>query len=757
MAAMAAGASGGVAAALALSCMVTASGPDPRLIKARRRPFYAAHDGVTSFSTTGIVMPPAPKACTLAVTHTGRAPAGSAGVLRATPLPLSEMGKGQTGADVHVLVPASAVSPFLRESAGRAELLPGTRLEVALGPMGVGAKHSAPRPCTLLGIVEAPPVGRTVRRLVDSRAASGNPWVVGWSAAANAQGDPARNATPPSAPPPATLQDVLDAHAKLYLKAPTSRPPANESVPERGNARRVYEEEGANPRSVGRFAILLVAPPPAPASAAGPQAAPATAEMEATADPALSRRRAAAARAESIDLDSAARSANSLAHTAAQPVGAEEDAARLALAARAWRQGLTSATWTAGTRVHAAGSPFGTVSPMHFAHGVVSGAISAAYGEAESVLLVDARALPGMEGAPLCDESGALLGMLVPPLRLRDGSAEIPLAARSGSLRNALAAVLAPLEAEEKHDDGDGDGVLASGVELRRVSAPVVKAASAAVVLCQSASGGWASGVSVGPGIVLTVSHLFPPAAPDASGELPTAAVRYGDGTWARARAMYVAGYPFNGGREDADDSLPPLDVAVLVLEDTPPPPARTTLAPCTEHVGPGTPVAVVGHPLFGPSVQLAPTVSMGVITRTIPMDDDDSAAMLQTSAAVHAGSSGGAVVDAQGRLVALMTSNATHTRGGTLPHLNFAIPVASLLLPAWRAAVAHRKGDVRQRTAQLAQLAGHGPAESRVKAARRIWASLQPGQKAPPAGGDPTGGAPGGAKFRAFLNRSRL
>jgi hypothetical protein len=52
---------------------------------------------------------------------------------------------------------------------------------------------------------------------------------------------------------------------------------------------------------------------------------------------------------------------------------------------------------------------------------------------------------------------------------------------------------------------------------------------------------------------------------------------------------------------------------------------------------------------------------------------------MLQTTAAVHPGGSGGAVVDADGRLIGLVTSAARHSGGSMLPHLNFSIPVEAL------------------------------------------------------------------------------
>lgn len=56
---------------------------------------------------------------------------------------------------------------------------------------------------------------------------------------------------------------------------------------------------------------------------------------------------------------------------------------------------------------------------------------------------------------------------------------------------------------------------------------------------------------------------------------------------------------------------------------------------------------------------------------------------MVISTAAVHSGASGGALVDSAGRLVGLVTSNARHVKGRTLPHLNFCISAAELR-PVW-------------------------------------------------------------------------
>lgn len=66
--------------------------------------------------------------------------------------------------------------------------------------------------------------------------------------------------------------------------------------------------------------------------------------------------------------------------------------------------------------------------------------------------------------------------------------------------------------------------------------------------------------------------------------------------------------------------------------------------------------------------------------SHAVSNDGSRSAAMLLTSATVHAGASGGAVVNADGCVVGIITSNARHSASGaTIPNLNFAVAVEAL------------------------------------------------------------------------------
>ena len=72
------------------------------------------------------------------------------------------------------------------------------------------------------------------------------------------------------------------------------------------------------------------------------------------------------------------------------------------------------------------------------------------------------------------------------------------------------------------------------------------------------------------------------------------------------------------------------------------------------------------------------------VYSNAVKTGDGRTAAMLMTSATVHAGASGGAVVTADGCIAGITTSNARHSgSGSTIPNLNFAV-AADTLRPLW-------------------------------------------------------------------------
>ncbi len=103
------------------------------------------------------------------------------------------------------------------------------------------------------------------------------------------------------------------------------------------------------------------------------------------------------------------------------------------------------------------------------------------------------------------------------------------------------------------------------------------------------------------------------------------------------------------------------LDIAVIQISrptaDLQPVPLSTILQ------RPGGDCFVVGHALFNPAGGSRPLLTCGNVAQVLALPEQLSA-MLLTTAAVHSGASGGAVVDGAGRLLGLITSNARHASG---------------------------------------------------------------------------------------------
>ncbi|XP_047163563.1 glyoxysomal processing protease, glyoxysomal isoform X4 [Vigna umbellata] len=120
-----------------------------------------------------------------------------------------------------------------------------------------------------------------------------------------------------------------------------------------------------------------------------------------------------------------------------------------------------------------------------------------------------------------------------------------------------------------------------------------------------------------------------------------------------------------------------------------------------------GSKAFVIGHGLFGPKRGMTlltqsicfflgffPSVCSGVVAKVVEAKTPQSylpiqpehlhnreyfPAMLETTAAIHPGASGGAVINSDGHMIGLVTSNARHGGGTVIPHLNFSIPSAAL------------------------------------------------------------------------------
>ncbi|TYH67145.1 hypothetical protein ES332_D06G168800v1 [Gossypium tomentosum] len=132
-----------------------------------------------------------------------------------------------------------------------------------------------------------------------------------------------------------------------------------------------------------------------------------------------------------------------------------------------------------------------------------------------------------------------------------------------------------------------------------------------------------------------------------------------------------------------------PLDVALLQVDRIPD--KLTAIMVDFSQPSLGSKAYVIGHGLLAPRCGFSPSVCSGVVAKVVKAEMpsyyksllpgvSQFPAMLETTAAVHPGGSGGAVVNSDGRLIGLVTSNARHGGGTVIPHLNFSIPSAVLM-----------------------------------------------------------------------------
>ena len=135
------------------------------------------------------------------------------------------------------------------------------------------------------------------------------------------------------------------------------------------------------------------------------------------------------------------------------------------------------------------------------------------------------------------------------------------------------------------------------------------------------------------------------------------------------------------------------------------------------------------------------------VHSHALSKDGSRSAAMLLTSATVHAGASGGAVVNADGCLVGITTSNARHAASGsTIPNLNFAV-AADALRAVWQLA-AQPQGLTHTALQQL---------DIKDDALLDIWTISKPPGKAIIAVGRRDSRLQGSARLADLLSKSNL
>ncbi|RXM33800.1 Peroxisomal leader peptide-processing protease [Acipenser ruthenus] len=321
--------------------------------------------------------------------------------------------------------------------------------------------------------------------------------------------------------------------------------------------------------------------------------------------------------------------------------------------------------WVAATSlrkadlVFACGSPFGSLCPDIFMNTLSKGIVSNLAGEGNAVILTDARCLPGTEGGGLFLKKGGhfyLVGLIVSPLYWKASEwIGLTLVCSVGHIFKNMRRFVT------EHDPSfkeiwppipmDRTLALPSQVKIKfALSHP-----SVVLVECGQF---WGSGVLINSRLMLTCRHVL--------NEATRVTVK--------SNTTYESFFSVVGQVIFSTKKYSAYDIAVVQLQTDFP---DNTVCELASSFSPGEDVLVVGFGVFGQSC--GPSVTAGILSRVITCDSRP--VMLQTTCAVHAGASGGAVLRAgTGELLGIVCSNTRDTAAGvTYPHLNFSIPVTVL------------------------------------------------------------------------------
>nr|XP_057915260.1 peroxisomal leader peptide-processing protease [Doryrhamphus excisus] len=318
-----------------------------------------------------------------------------------------------------------------------------------------------------------------------------------------------------------------------------------------------------------------------------------------------------------------------------------------------------------GSPVLACGSPFGSLCVDLFISTISRGIISNLAGEDNAVILTDARCVPGTEGGGLfaLKDSGRLrlIGMIVSPFgwKANEWIGLTLVCSVQLIFRNMIRCADA--------QDPLRDACLHPAEVL---PTPESTTAPYPLVCLVDSGQQWGSGVLVTSDLVLTCRHVV-------NGK-SAVAMKFHH----RDRVLHsVADVIFS---TKASSSY---DVAVVQLRE----PIPDAIVPrMAQKFQPGESLLVVGYGGLGR--RCGPSWTCGILSKVISLHHQP--VMLQTTCAVQAGASGGAVVRASsGELLGIVSSNTRDTAADvTYPHLNFCIPVTVLQGMLRRF---HQQGDV--------------------------------------------------------------
>ena len=388
-----------------------------------------------------------------------------------------------------------------------------------------------------------------------------------------------------------------------------------------------------------------------------------------------------------------------------------------------------SGTPKKGDTVFVVGTPFGCECPPVFYNSLSKGIVSNVVGRNNEIIITDARCVPGCEGCPLYLkrlQSGSIknstpYGIVLAPFCWRNGEwTGITVVSSLGYVLHNLWKLMSENTTSiPQHLNGELLGifncqdkaenpvdVIVKGTQDRNSSAQnIIKTALSSVVMVHCGNT-WGSGIIVDKEacLIATCSHVIQDCHNSLIVTRDKTLNRYLNSTtevrisWNCPNSIHHKAQVLYVTKKDC-----PLDFALLRVQ---PNPELRALKPrlradVTDEINSlnfsktlykkGEEICVVGFPLFASHLNIRASIVSGVISNITYADSQP--VLLQSTAAVHCGVSGGALVSMEtGELLGMVTSHTKDANlSSTFPHINFSIP-ADLL---YKLVLAYRSGTV--------------------------------------------------------------
>eukprot|EP01080_Neovahlkampfia_damariscottae_P005403 gene5403-9216_t len=337
-----------------------------------------------------------------------------------------------------------------------------------------------------------------------------------------------------------------------------------------------------------------------------------------------------------------------------------------------------------GEEILIIGSPFGIISKLNFKNNYSKGIISNIIGKSKNhFIITDGRILPGNEGGGIFNKNEELISICTIPLKRRDISIELNLGIclldlyfdeiklflnfNQNNIINPMINIIGGLN-DIHQIDIESNSLISINNQFKNT-----KNSLALIHIGYS----WSSGIIISDnGYILTNAHLIKPF-------LNFKTFKLKDNFFITIKLEEDELNKYYDG-ELIFISMGILDLAILKIKNKLKYKLNFIDLKKKKEIKKGEDIYVIGYPLFNPNSNISSTITKGILSNICNINKNEPC-LLQSTAMVHQGNSGGILLNKDGMFLGIITSNLKFKENDEIetliPSVNFSIPIHQLNL----------------------------------------------------------------------------